>query len=60
MPSTLTYATTLQTLKTTAYSEFISGKRSLDDWDSFVEEYMNAGGAVLQKEAQEYYDTVIK
>lgn len=60
MPSSITYATTLQTLKTTAYSEFISGKRNLDDWDKFVEEYMNAGGAVLQKEAQEYYDRVIK
>lgn len=57
--STLTYAATLQTLKTSAYSEFINGKRSLDNWDAFVEEYMNAGGAVLQQEAQKYYDEVI-
>ena len=59
LPSSLTYAATLQSLKTAAYSEFINGTRSLDDWDKFVEDYMNAGGAVLQKEAQEYYDTVI-
>lgn len=60
LPSMLTYATTLQTLKTNAYSEFISGKRSLDKWEDFVKEYMNAGGSVLQKEAQEYYDSIIK
>ena len=60
LPSSLTYASTVQNLKTTAYSEFISGKRSLDDWDKFVAEYMAAGGEVLQKEAQEYYERVIK
>lgn len=58
--STLSLAPTLQQMKIVAYSEFINGTRSLNDWDKFVEEYMNAGGAVLQQEAQEYYDTVIK
>ena len=60
LPSTLTYAPTLQNLKIQAYSEFINGTRSLDEWDAFVEEYMNAGGTILQQEAQEYYETVIK
>ena len=60
LPSTMIYAPTLQNLKIQAYSEFINGTRNLDDWDNFVEEYMNAGGAVLQQEAQKYYETVIK
>lgn len=58
--STLKYASTVQQLKVTAYSEFINGTRNIADWDKFVEEYMNAGGAILQKEAQEYYDKFIK
>ena len=58
--STLQYASTLQQLKITAYSEFINGTRNLEDWDKFVEEYMNAGGATLQEEAQAYYDEYIK
>lgn len=60
LPSSLTYATTLQNLKIQAYSAFINGSRSLDTWDAFVEEYMNAGGTVLQQEAQEYYEDIIK
>ncbi|MBQ3038287.1 MAG: extracellular solute-binding protein [Clostridia bacterium] len=60
MPSTLQYAQALQQMKINNYSSFINGTRSLDEWDKFVEEYMNAGGAVLQQEAQEYYDRVIK
>lgn len=60
LPSTMIYATTLQNLKIQAYSEFINGTRKLDDWDKFVEEYMNAGGEALQKEAQEYYENIIK
>lgn len=59
--STLTYAKTLQTLKIQAYSEFINGKRDIEkDWDAFVKEYMSSGGEILQQEAQEFYDTVIK
>ncbi len=60
LPSTLTLAPTLQTLKTTAYSEFINGKRSLSDWDKFVDEYMSSGGKTLRDEAQNYYESVIK
>ena len=60
LPSTLTLAPTLQNLKTTAYSEFINGKRSLSDWDKFVDEYMSAGGKTLREEAQNYYESVIK
>lgn len=57
--STSIYATTLQTLKTNTYTEFITGKKSLDEWDSFVEDYMRQGGEILQKEAQEFYDKYI-
>lgn len=47
----------LDKLKTTAYSEFITGVRSLDNWDDFVNEYLQSGGEQLQKEAQEFYKT---
>lgn len=60
LPSTLTYAQTLQQLKINSYSAFINGTKSLDDWDAFVEEYMTSGGKQLQQEAQEYYERVIK
>ena len=58
--STSIYATTLQTFKTNTYAEFITGKKSLDEWDSFVADYMSQGGETLQKEAQEFYDKYIK
>lgn len=59
--STLTYAKSLQTLKIQAYSEFINGTRDIEkDWDAFVNEYMSNGGEILQQEAQEFYDSVIK
>ena len=57
--STELYATTLQTYKTNTYAEFITGKKSLDEWDSFVKEYMRQGGETLQKEAQEFYDKYV-
>ena len=57
--STELYATTLQTYKTNTYAEFITGKKSLDEWDAFVKEYMRQGGETLQKEAQEFYDKYV-
>jgi len=54
------YQADLDKLKTTAYSEFITGARDLETWDDFVKEYMAKGGEQLQKEAQEFYDTNMK
>lgn len=34
---------------------FITGERSLDEFDNFVKEWMSAGGTEVLKEAQEYY-----
>ena len=59
LPSSSEYKGTLDTLRLTAHCEFITGQRSLNDWDKYVSEWMSAGGEQLTKEAQEYYDTVI-
>lgn len=60
LPSSSRYQSELDKLKTSAYSEFITGKRSLEDWDAFVEEYMRKGGQQLLTEAQEFYETNVK
>jgi len=60
LKSSARYQAELDKLKTTAYSEFITGARSIEEWDDFVEEYMRKGGEQLQKEAQEFYETNMK
>jgi hypothetical protein len=60
LPSSIRFQADLDKLKTTAYSEFIIGTRSFENWDAFVRDYMDKGGAILEKEAQEYYDKYIK
>ncbi|MCK9479236.1 MAG: extracellular solute-binding protein [Firmicutes bacterium] len=60
LPSSIRFQGDLDKLKTTAYSEFITGVRSIDSWDAFVNEYMDKGGAILEQEAQEYYVNYIK
>lgn len=54
------YSADLDKIRLVAYSDFITGKRSLDEWDSFTAEYMKKGGEVLLKEAQSYYDENLK
>lgn len=60
LDSATMYSSDLDKIRLVAYSEFITGKRSLDKWDDFVEEYMQKGGEVLLKEAQSYYDENLK
>lgn len=60
LPSAAQYQANLDKLKTTAYSEFIMGKRSFDDWDKFVKEWLDQGGQKLTEEAQAYYEQNMK
>ncbi|WP_420110558.1 extracellular solute-binding protein [Pseudactinotalea sp.] len=46
----------LTNLKVTAYTEFITGSRSLSDWDGFVAEWNANGGEQLQVAAQQLAD----
>ncbi|NSW91028.1 MAG: extracellular solute-binding protein [Firmicutes bacterium] len=38
-----------------AYTEFIMGIRPLDEFDAFVEEWRNMGGAIVEIEVNEWY-----
>ena len=60
LESSTLYQLELDRIKTTAYSDFITGKRDLSEWDEFVAEYMKKGGEQLQKEAQKFYDENMK
>lgn len=43
-----------------AYIDFITGARSLDEFDAFVEEWLAAGGQEVLDEAQQVYDENLK
>ncbi|AEE96527.1 extracellular solute-binding protein [Mahella australiensis] len=60
LPSAAQYQGNLDKLKTTAYSEFITGQRSLSDWDKFVNEWLDQGGRKLTEEAQQFYEENMK
>ncbi len=55
LPSVSTYITDLNKLASMAEIAFITGERSLDEYDDFIKEYMAAGGEILTKEANEVY-----
>jgi putative aldouronate transport system substrate-binding protein len=40
-----------------AYTEFIMGTRPIDQFDAFVEEWRNMGGAVVEIEVNEWYSS---
>ena len=60
LDSSTIYSADLDKIRLVAYAAFITGERSLDEWDSFVAEYLEKGGQILLDEAQNYYDTVLK
>ena len=60
LPSAARYQADLDKMKTTWYSNFITGAKDLSEWDSFVSEYQAAGGSQLEQEAQEFYEQNIK
>lgn len=49
----LRYKTDLQDFVSTSYSNFITGKQDLSQWDKFVEDYYAKGGAEWEKELNE-------
>lgn len=49
----------LEQLTTTAFVEFITGTRSLDEFDAFVGEWYSSGGSEVLANAQKAYDELI-
>ena len=49
------YADTLKQLTNKNYIDFITGDRSLDEFDDFVSEWLAAGGQEVLDEAQQVY-----
>ncbi|WP_168119602.1 extracellular solute-binding protein [Paenibacillus sp. HB172176] len=57
MPSSGEYWGDLLKLKVEAYAKIIRGDEPIEYFDSFVKQWNELGGAQLQKEAQELYDS---
>ncbi|MFR5072670.1 MAG: hypothetical protein ACLTDS_11310 [Bianqueaceae bacterium] len=47
---------TLERIVDDAYIDFITGARSLDEFDTFVEEWKSAGGTAVLEEGQAIID----
>ncbi len=60
LASTSQYSGNLDKVKTAAYSEFITGVRSFDEWEAFKQEWLSQGGEQLTKEAQAFYEANFK
>ncbi|OXM16933.1 extracellular solute-binding protein [Paenibacillus herberti] len=50
----------LEQLTTTTFIDFITGRKSLNEFDSFVEEWKKMGGDKVLEEAQKVYDENLK
>ena len=50
-----TYWTALENLRLGTYVQFITGEKSLDEWDDFVAQWYSMGGEVITEEANEWY-----
>ena len=59
LPSATQYEAELDKIRLVEHCAFITGERNLDEWDEFVNEWYSAGGEILTKEAQNYYDNVL-
>lgn len=55
LPARTDYETELERIRVDAYTDFINGNRSLDEFDDFVQEWLDNGGAELVEQAQEWY-----
>ncbi len=58
LPSESIYRPDLEKLRDQYYTEIITGKRSIDAFDEYLEKWYASGGEQLTKEANEWYDTV--
>jgi len=52
------YSAELDKMRMEAYFEIITGKQTIDYFDTFVKNWRNAGGDQLTKEANEWYNSV--
>jgi putative aldouronate transport system substrate-binding protein len=55
LPSESNFRADLEKLRDQYYTEIISGKKSVDAFDEFVEKWNKQGGDQLKKEADEWY-----
>jgi len=60
MPTNNEYADRLKQLTSKAFLDFVTGKRSIDEFDKFVEEWKKNGGDKVLEEAQKKYDEIFK
>ena len=56
LPSQAQYQAELITYRDETWTKIIQGTLDIDDYDTYVEEWMNRGGATLTEEANEWYD----
>lgn len=49
------YWTAMENYRLGTYVEFITGAKSIDEWDSFVETWYSIGGEIITEEANEWY-----
>ncbi|MBD0383530.1 extracellular solute-binding protein [Paenibacillus sedimenti] len=59
-PSLIKNSSELIKMKNKAYISIITGDRSVDDFDTFVKEFMEAGGEQVLKEANDWYHNHMK
>jgi putative aldouronate transport system substrate-binding protein len=55
LPSAPTYFVDLVRMQQTAFTEFIAGIRSLDQFEAFVDDFHARGGAILVREANDVW-----
>lgn len=55
LPSESTYLSELITYRDETWLKIIQGELDVDYYDTYVEEWMNRGGAILTEEANEWY-----
>ena len=55
LPSESTYMSELLTYRNETWLKIIQGELDVDYYDTYVEEWMKRGGAILTEEANEWY-----
>ena len=60
LPSSPMYQKTLEKAQVMAHVQFITGERSISEWETFVQEWLSQGGERLTQEAQAFYEENIK
>ena len=55
LPSAGDLSAELNTIRDEAYVAFIRGERSMDEWDEYVQSWLDAGGQTLTDEANAWY-----